>query len=154
MLRKIVAFAQDEVGDWKAELDCGHYQHTRHQPPFFPCPWVITEEGRQEHLGEQLDCLRCDQQEIPDNFTAYKQTPIFNQQTIPDGLKANHSTKTGIWGIIRVFQGKLIYRIAEPFNSEEIIQTNQTGIVIPEVSHSVTPFANTQFLVEFWQKKH
>lgn len=60
MHRSIVGFHQDLEQHWVAELDCGHCQHTRHEPPFFPRPWVITEEGRLEHIGQILNCVLCD----------------------------------------------------------------------------------------------
>jgi hypothetical protein len=58
MHRSIVGFHQDLEQHWVAELDCGHC--TRHEPPFFPRPWVITEEGRLEHIGQILNCVLCD----------------------------------------------------------------------------------------------
>jgi hypothetical protein len=33
MEHAIVAFDQDEVGDWLALFECGHRQHVRHNPP-------------------------------------------------------------------------------------------------------------------------
>ncbi len=33
MKRKIVGFDKDSENDWRAELDCGHFQHVRHKPP-------------------------------------------------------------------------------------------------------------------------
>jgi hypothetical protein len=59
MKRKIVGFDQDAVGDWVAELECGHAQHVRHQPPFQMRSWVITPAGRQSRLGVELDCTAC-----------------------------------------------------------------------------------------------
>jgi hypothetical protein len=32
--RKIVDFHQDERFDWVADLECGHQQHVRHNPPW------------------------------------------------------------------------------------------------------------------------
>jgi hypothetical protein len=57
----IVGFHQDELGDWVAELQCGHGQHVRHRPPWEMRPWVVTEEGRRAHLGKVLGCKRCDE---------------------------------------------------------------------------------------------
>lgn len=61
MERKIVDYHQDEHGDWVADLDCGHGQHVRHQPPFINRPWVATEAGRRSKLGIMLKCVKCDQ---------------------------------------------------------------------------------------------
>jgi hypothetical protein len=57
--RRIVGFSQDEVGDWVAELECGHRQHVRHNPPWINRPWVVTPEGRAQKLGEVLPCKEC-----------------------------------------------------------------------------------------------
>jgi hypothetical protein len=61
--RAIVGFHRDEQGDWVAELECGHGQHVLHRPPWELRPWATTEEGRREHLGKMLRCLRCDEEQ-------------------------------------------------------------------------------------------
>jgi hypothetical protein len=63
MKRKIVGFNRDDEAHWRAELDCGHYQHVRHDPPLTTRPWVLSEEGRALRLGLELDCKRCDEEE-------------------------------------------------------------------------------------------
>ncbi len=64
MKRKIVAFEKDEENDWRAELDCGHLQHVRHKPPLVSREWVLTDSGRQEKLGAQLNCKKCDEETV------------------------------------------------------------------------------------------
>lgn len=59
MERIIIAFHQDAVGDWVADLDCGHTQHVRHAPPLVAHPWVTSESGRREHIGAALTCRAC-----------------------------------------------------------------------------------------------
>ena len=58
--RKIIAFHQDDHADWVADLDCGHTQHVRHNPPWALRPWVTTPEGRSAHLGHELPCPACE----------------------------------------------------------------------------------------------
>ncbi|MDQ6639891.1 MAG: DUF3565 domain-containing protein [Pseudomonadota bacterium] len=60
MDRKIVGFHQDEEQHWVAQLECGHNQHVRHDPPWTNRPWVITPEGRARVLGQTLSCRKCD----------------------------------------------------------------------------------------------
>lgn len=60
MDQKIVGFHQDEEQDWVAELECGHNQHVRHNPPWTNRPWVVTRKGRTKHLGQILACRKCD----------------------------------------------------------------------------------------------
>ena len=58
--KKITGFHQDENKDWVAELECGHGQHVRHNPPWMNREWVLSEEGRAQHLGREVDCKKCD----------------------------------------------------------------------------------------------
>lgn len=60
MKGKIINFDKDEEGDWRAELDCGHFQHVRHRPPLSTRNWILTEEGGGEKLGAGLECKKCD----------------------------------------------------------------------------------------------
>lgn len=55
----MVAFHLDENGDWVAELQCGHFQHVRHNPPMCERPWVLTKRGRDSFLGYKLSCKKC-----------------------------------------------------------------------------------------------
>lgn len=66
MKRKIVDFHQDEEGHWVAELECGHGQHVRHNPPWLTRPWVITPQGRHSRLGVILECKKCDEEGAPE----------------------------------------------------------------------------------------
>ncbi len=63
MRRKIVGFHQDQVGDWVAELECGHGYHVRHNPPYQERAWALTEAGRAQHLGVELECAKCETDE-------------------------------------------------------------------------------------------
>ena len=60
MKRRITGFHQDEEQHWVADLECGHTQHVRHDPPWMNRPWVVTPEGRATRLGVVLNCLKCD----------------------------------------------------------------------------------------------
>ena len=59
--KKITGFHQDEKQDWVADLECGHGQHVRHDPPWMNREWVLTPEGREEHIGRELDCKKCEE---------------------------------------------------------------------------------------------
>jgi hypothetical protein len=60
MKRHIVGFHQDDERHWVAELECGHGQHVRHDPPWQNREWVTTAEGRSRFLGTALNCVKCD----------------------------------------------------------------------------------------------
>jgi tellurite resistance-related uncharacterized protein len=57
----------------------------------------------------------------PSSKVPYKCTPIFDETTLPAGLRREHRTKAGVWGVIRVLEGRLRYRVLEP-NSEVILE--------------------------------
>jgi hypothetical protein len=57
--RRIVGFRTDHEGQWVAELECGHTQHVRHDPPWQNRPWTQTEQGRAEYVGTTLGCVTC-----------------------------------------------------------------------------------------------
>ncbi|HET7041436.1 MAG TPA: DUF3565 domain-containing protein [Gemmatimonadales bacterium] len=59
MERRIVSFRQDDEGHWVAELECGHTQHVRHDPPWQVRPWVVDPVEREARVGTLLECGRC-----------------------------------------------------------------------------------------------
>jgi hypothetical protein len=67
MLQAIADFEKDDEGHWRALLECGHYQHVRHDPPMTTREWVLTEEGRREKLGVLLECEKCEKSWMPSN---------------------------------------------------------------------------------------
>ncbi|MCW9031347.1 MAG: DUF3565 domain-containing protein [Gammaproteobacteria bacterium] len=64
MRQKIVSFDKDEVGDWVAVLSCGHTRHVRHNPPWFNRPWVEPAKSREEFLGTELNCKKCEKLDL------------------------------------------------------------------------------------------
>ena len=58
--RRITGFRLDDTeGQWVAELECGHTQHMRHDPPWQVRDWVTTEAGRAEKIGTEIPCRLC-----------------------------------------------------------------------------------------------
>lgn len=146
MNRKITGFHQDADGVWVADLDCRHTQHIRHNPPWQERPWVLTEPGRQDKLGAELDCLFCNMAVIPEAAKPYKQTAHFDEKTVPAGLLGDHRLKSGTWGRIVVEEGRLEYTCDR---GVFILRPDVVGIVEPEIVHHVKPQGNVRFYVEF-----
>ena len=152
MLRAITGFHQDEEGDWVAELRCGHGQHVRHKPPFFSRPWTTSEEGRAEKLGAELPCIYCERFEMPTNFVAYKRTPEFTAESTPAALRANHSTKPGVWALLHVVAGQVRYVVEPPLAREQIVTPAAPAVIVAEVLHHVEPVEGARFFVEFYRR--
>jgi tellurite resistance-related uncharacterized protein len=78
----------------------------------------------------------------------YKSTPVFDENTLPAGLRSEHRTKPGVWGVIRVLEGKLRYRVLDPV-SETILDPGTPGFVLPDQPHLVEPLGPMRMQVEF-----
>ena len=63
MQRCITGFHRDADEHWVAELECGHSQHVRHDPPWVERPWVLNENTRRARIGTPLECVACDETE-------------------------------------------------------------------------------------------
>jgi tellurite resistance-related uncharacterized protein len=101
-------------------------------------------------IGQMLNCVRCEKFELPANFVPYKKTPVFTEESLPAGLRNDHSTKAGAWGKIIVEEGTLRYRVASLGVDVELSPEN-LGIVVPEVLHNVEPLGPVRFFVEFYR---
>ncbi len=88
-------------------------------------------------------------QSLPVGVTSYKQTPVFDENSVPSGLLKAHQTKAGTWGKIVVLEGKLLYRILQPSVEEVVLNTTRFGVVAPEELHEVKPLGRVKFYVDF-----
>ena len=86
--------------------------------------------------------------DLPPGLVPYKRTPEFNENSLPAGLRRNPSTKPGVWALIHVTEGRLLYRILEP-RSERILTPGYPGVVRPEQPHEVETLGPVRMFVEF-----
>ncbi len=149
MERPITGFRQDDEGHWVAELACGHTQHVRHAPPFELRPWVLSETGRAEKIGQVLDCVFCNMARLPEDVKPYKRTPSFDEHSVPKGLLRDHTTRPGVWAQIHVEAGRLEYTCRQ---GVFVLKPGTLGIVEPEVPHHVRPLGPVLFHVVFLAK--
>ena len=68
MKQAVVRFNQEDAGEWVVELACGHARHVRHKPPWENYVWITSKQGRQQKVGQLIECRLCDQQ-AKDNAT-------------------------------------------------------------------------------------
>ena len=86
---------------------------------------------------------------LPVNVTAYKRTPEFTDESVPEGLLNNHKTKAGVWGKIVILEGGLEYTIEEPEVEVVILTPHKFGVVEPTILHHIKPLGSVRFYVEF-----
>lgn len=147
--RAIVGFRQDDVGDWVAELECGHTQHVRHKPPWQERPWVLSEQGRVEHLGAKLSCQLCLMPRLPPGLVETRRTPEYDEASAPRGLLASHRLRSGSWGEIVVVAGHVTYVIEDEAKRAFVLRPGVPGVVEPERPHHVALQPGARFYVRF-----
>jgi tellurite methyltransferase len=148
----VVGFRQDENGDFIAELGCGHAQHVRHRPPLESRPWVTSEAGRRAFLGTSLPCALCRMPKLPTDVAVYKQTAVFDAQSVPAGLKRSHTLKADTWGEIIVERGQVLYVLEDDGDMAIVLRPGVVGVVAPERPHHVELDHETRFYVRFLKR--
>jgi tellurite methyltransferase len=68
---------------------------------------------------------------------------------MPKAMLADHSTGANVWGVIHVASGELRYSIGE--QEVHTLTPGVTGIIEPQVTHSVVPVGEVSFYVEFFK---
>jgi len=82
----------------------------------------------------------------------YRSTPVFDQDTLPAALRARHSTKAGVWGVIRVIEGELELTYLDPV-SVTLLTPEALGLLLPEQPHFVTPRGLVRMQVDFYDRQ-
>jgi tellurite methyltransferase len=148
--RSITGFHLDDAGDWVAELACGHNQHVRHRPPFQLRAWVLEPDGRLGRLGTPLDCPLCDRCELPEGLRWVRRSAVWDERTMPAGLRRAHRVAAGTWGRIVVQAGRLRFVAATAPTIDVVLGAGSTQSIPPEVTHEVAPLGAVRFCVEFF----
>ncbi len=86
---------------------------------------------------------------IPPHLAAYRQTPMFDERTMPAGLRRQHQTKAGVWGKICVVAGRLKLTFLAD-GSVHVLDPAQFGVVGPNELHEAEPLGPVRFFIEFY----
>ncbi len=81
----------------------------------------------------------------------YRSTPVFDQDTLPQALRARHDTKAGVWGRIRIIEGEVRITYLDP-PSELVLIPDNPGLVRPGQPHFVTPLGPMKMQIDFYDQ--
>jgi tellurite resistance-related uncharacterized protein len=84
-------------------------------------------------------------------ITPYRSTAVFDETTLPDGLRRKHRTKAGVWGVIRVIERRLRFQVADG-GAEQILTPDRPGLVLPEQTRRVEPIGKMRMQVDFYDR--
>jgi len=76
----------------------------------------------------------------------YKRTPVFDEQSLPAGLRRDHRTKAGVYGRICVVEGRLRLSVGD---GERVLEAGEVAVTLPEQLHAVEPVGAVRFYVAF-----
>lgn len=151
MRRRIVDFREDidEDAAWVAVLDCHHGRHVRHAPPLRAQGWVLDRAQREARIGVEVDCLKCDRLELPEGLEVYKRTPVFTEESLPAGLRREHTTRAGVWARIEILDGVVDYVVSAPVSASFRLDPSRPGIVAPLLPHHLETSGPFRLRVSF-----
>jgi tellurite resistance-related uncharacterized protein len=81
----------------------------------------------------------------------YRSTPVFTNDTLPEGLRRAHSTKVGVWGLLKDLKGSTLY-VAEETGERQIVRAPGTIVIYPHQLHSVEPQDDMEMQVDFYHQ--
>ena len=84
-------------------------------------------------------------------ITPYRSTAVFDETTLPAALRREHSTKAGVWGVIRVIEGSLRLQFADG-GEDRVLTPERPGLVHPEQVHRVEPLGRVRMQVDFYDR--
>lgn len=117
------------------------------RPGFTPHALTISAGRHMNNLLERASAIR---DELPAN-KPYRRTRIFTEDTLPASLLREHRTKPGIWGVIRILDGRVRFRVMQP-ESVAILEPGRPGLVLPEQPHQVEPLGPMRLRLEFYRQ--
>ncbi len=83
--------------------------------------------------------------------TPYKTTPVFDSDSLPQALRNEHSTKQGVWGLLRVLAGEVRLVFKDPLRIVQVTPERPAPIP-PQAVHHVEFDAPMQMQVEFYRE--
>jgi hemoglobin len=81
----------------------------------------------------------------------YRSTPVFTNDSLPEVLRRAHSTKAGVWGLLKVLKGSVLYVIEES-GERQLVQAPGTVVILPQQLHSVDPQGDMEMQVDFYHE--
>jgi len=78
----------------------------------------------------------------------YKITPVWDQDTLPEAIRNEHSTKAGTWGVLRVLEGEVRLVFRDP-PTTVVVTPDAPGLIAPQAVHHVELDGPMRMQVEF-----
>jgi len=87
---------------------------------------------------------------LPDGLTLARSTPEFTATDLPAGLLAEHHLAAGVWGVLRVARGRVVF-VAEASGEHRIVLAGESQVIEPEVPHHIEPLDDVALAIDFYR---
>ena len=85
---------------------------------------------------------------LPPGLQHVRTTPVFDEATVPEGLRRAHQIAEGVWGVLRVHAGTVTF-VDESSGESREVPAGGSQVIPPATPHHVEPGAGATFSVEF-----
>ena len=86
------------------------------------------------------------------NNEPYKVTAVWDEHSLPQAIKSHHSTKPGVWGVLRVLEGE-VRLVFENGPSAIVVTPTRPALIPPEEKHHVEIIGAMRMQVEFYKAR-
>jgi tellurite resistance-related uncharacterized protein len=81
----------------------------------------------------------------------YRSTALFDEETIPIGLRRAHSTKPGVWGVIRILEGRARLFFFDDTACRDL-DPDHPGLLQPGQLHALEPVGAVRLQIDFYDR--
>lgn len=81
----------------------------------------------------------------------YRSTPVFDQDSLPAALRSEHRTKEGVWGLIRILEGRVRLHMTDPDEVREL-SPGHDAVVRPGQAHRAEPIGAMRMQIHFYDR--
>jgi tellurite resistance-related uncharacterized protein len=97
----------------------------------------MTENGRNKRLGTDIECPLCDRAELPPDLRIVRTAGPFDNATLPAGLRRRHQIADQTWGVLRVVEGTIGFRMETEPPVDVQLEKGDRQPIPPRVSHQL-----------------
>ncbi len=81
----------------------------------------------------------------------YRSSPVFDEVSLPAALRREHRTKVGVWGVIRVLDGRLKLTLVDT-GEVKMLAPGIPGLILPDQPHLVEAQGPMRMQVDFYNQ--
>lgn len=87
---------------------------------------------------------------LPEHVSAYKKTKLFTSECCPAAFLKEHSTAEGVWGVLHITKGGLVFCDDETGEDTPLTEGEQT-VIATAMRHHLKLEGYAEFFVEFYR---